>query len=433
MPYKFCIFVLLKHQDIMATINFLYRSTKDEANLILRLLFRHDGKDNVLAVNTKYTVTKHYWTKQHDIKKPKELAVVNKQHEVIEELNKIEKFVLTAFNSVIISAINKQWLQNQMDLYCNPPVPPEQLPNDLIGYFDKYLDFKKNEITPNTKKKINVIKQLLTRYVEYTKKPLNLTDVDGNFKMSFEAYCLENLYAPNTIATALKFIKTICNHAKSNGLDISVQLSNIKIKQTKVDNVYLSFDDLNKIEKTDKKKFTDSLLNARDWLIISCYTGQRISDFMRFTDKQIRVENGKSLLEFTQVKTGKNMTVPLHQKVLEILKKRKGKFPYAISDQKYNAYIKKVCEIAEIDEVVSGSKKSETEEDSGIYRKEAGTFKKWELVTSHIGRRSFATNFYGKIPTTYLIYVTGHSTEQMFLTYIGKSNKDLAMELTNYF
>ncbi|MDI6050642.1 tyrosine-type recombinase/integrase [Flavobacterium sp. XS2P24] len=417
----------------MATINFLFRSTKEEAPLTVRLLFRNNNTDYVFATNTQYVVTKHYWTKQHDIKKPKELTVVNKQHEVTEEINKIEKHVLTAFNSVSIGVVNKEWLQNQIGLYYNPPVPAEQLPNDLIGYFDKYLEFKKNEITPNTKKKINVIKQLLIRYVDYTKKPLNLTDVDGNFKMSFEAYCLENLYAPNTIATALKFIKTICNHAKSYGLDISVQLSNIKIKQTKVDSVYLTFDDLDKIEKTDKTKFTDSLLNARDWLIISCYTGQRISDFMRFTDKQIRVENGKSLLEFTQVKTGKNMTVPLHKKVLEILKKRKGKFPYAISDQKYNAYIKKVCEIAEIEEQVSGSKKSETEEDSGIYRKETGTFKKWELVTSHIGRRSFATNFYGKIPTTYLIYVTGHSTETMFLTYIGKSNKDLAMELVNYF
>lgn len=417
----------------MATINFLFRSTKEEAPLTVRLLFRNNNTDYVFATNTQYVVTKHYWTKQHDIKKPKELTVVNKQHEVTEEINKIEKHVLTAFNSVSIGVVNKEWLQNQIGLYYNPSVPAEQLPNDLIGYFDKYLEFKKNEITPNTKKKINVIKQLLIRYVDYTKKPLNLTDVDGNFKMSFEAYCLEKLYAPNTIATALKFIKTICNHAKSYGLDISVQLSNIKIKQTKVDSVYLTFDDLDKIEKTDKTKFTDSLLNARDWLIISCYTGQRISDFMRFTDKQIRVENGKSLLEFTQVKTGKNMTVPLHKKVLEILKKRKGKFPYAISDQKYNAYIKTVCQIAEIDEVVSGSKKSETEEDSGIYRKETGTFKKWELVTSHIGRRSFATNFYGKIPTTYLIYVTGHSTETMFLTYIGKSNKDLAMELVNYF
>ena len=32
-----------------------------------------------------------------------------------------------------------------------------------------------------------------------------------------------------------------------------------------------------------------------------------------------------------------------------------------------------------------------------------------------------------------MIYMTGHATETMFLTYIGKSNKDIAMELTNYF
>ncbi|MEY3500558.1 MAG: hypothetical protein RL308_2227 [Bacteroidota bacterium] len=417
----------------MATINFLYRSAREEADLVLRLLFRNEGVDYVYAANIKYPVTKHYWAKQHNIKKPKDLAVINKQHEVIQELNKVEEHVLKAFNCANISIVNKDWLQKQIALYYNPPVAPEQLPTDLINYLDKYLEFKKNDITYNTKKKINVIKQLLMRYVDYSQNPLNITDIDGNFKMSFEAYCLEKLYAPNTIATAFKFIKTICNHAKSNGLNISPQLGNIKVKQTKVDSIYLTFEELEKIEKTDKDKFTDSLLNARDWLIISCYTGQRISDFMRFTDKQIRVENGKSLLEFTQVKTGKNMTVPLHQKVLEILNKRDGKFPYAISDQKYNAYIKKVCEIAEINEVVQGSKKTETSEDSGIYRKESNDFKKYELVTSHIGRRSFATNFYGKIPTTYLIYVTGHSTEQMFLTYIGKSNKDLAMELTNYF
>jgi len=417
----------------MATINFLFRSTKEEAPLTLRLLFRHNNADYVFGSNTKLIVSKEYWTKQHNNKRIKETETLVTRNKVNDELGKIQEFVLNSFNNTDANIVDKKWLENQIHLYYNPPTAPEQLPTDLINYLDKYLEFKKNDITYNTKKKINVIKQLLMRYVDYSKKPLNLTDIDGNFKMSFEAYCLENLYAPNTIATAFKFIKTICNHAKSNGLNISSQLGNIKVKQTKVDNIYLTFEELDKIEKTEKEKFTDSLLNARDWLIISCYTGQRISDFMRFTDKQIRIENGKSLLEFTQVKTGKNMTVPLHQKVLEILKKRDGKFPYAISDQKYNAYIKKVCEIAEINEVVKGSKKSETAEDSGIYRKESNDFKKWELVTSHIGRRSFATNFYGKIPTTYLIYVTGHSTEQMFLTYIGKSNKDLAIELTNYF
>ena len=106
---------------------------------------------------------------------------------------------------------------------------------------------------------------------------------------------------------------------------------------------------------------------------------------------------------------------------------------YKISDQKYNDYIKDVCELAELNELVKGSKLVETEPKSRMFRKKTATYKKWQLVTSHIGRRSFATNFYGKIPTTYLIYVTGHSTEAMFLNYIGKSNKDLAMEMTKYF
>lgn len=416
----------------MATINFLFRSTKDEANLTLRLLFRHDGKDNVLAANTKLLVTSHYWEKQHSVK-TKNITVLNRQHDIKEELNKLEKHVLTAFNAINPNAVDKKWLQRQIDQYYNPPVKLEQLPNDLIGYFDKFLEFKGNDITANTKKKINVIKQLLMRYVEETNKPLDLMDVDGNFKLNFETYCAKNLYAPNTVATALKFIKTICNHAKSFGLAVSPQMGNIKIKHTEVPNVFLTFEELNKISNTDSSKFTVSLQNARDWLIISCYTGQRISDFMKFTDKNIRVEQGKSLLEFTQVKTKKKMTIAMHPKVLEVLNKRKGKFPPAISDQKYNNYIKKVCQIAGIDKVVNGSKKSETNEDSKIFRKEIGDFPKWELITSHIGRRSFASNFYGIIPTSYLTYQTGHSTETMFLSYIGKSNKDLALEMTKYF
>jgi len=115
------------------------------------------------------------------------------------------------------------------------------------------------------------------------------------------------------------------------------------------------------------------------------------------------------------------------------LNKRNGNFPETISDQRYNDYIKDVCEIAEINQMVKGSKLIEVTPESGKFRKVSKMYKKYELVTSHIGRRSFATNFYGTIPTTYLINVTGHSTEAMFLNYIGKSNKDLALEIANYF
>tara|TARA_B110000305_G_scaffold44287_1_gene46612 strand:- start:550 stop:810 length:261 start_codon:yes stop_codon:yes gene_type:complete len=75
------------------------------------------------------------------------------------------------------------------------------------------------------------------------------------------------------------------------------------------------------------------------------------------------------------------------------------------------------------------SKKNDTQK---IKRVE-GVYPKYDLVTSHIGGRPFATNYYGDIPTSYLLYITGHSPEVMFLNYIGKSNKKMALELTKYF
>ena len=246
-------------------------------------------------------------------------------------------------------------------------------------------------------------------------------------------YCKNEIYSQNTIQRELAIIKTFCKHARFLGIETHPQLDSLRLDKAKVEKIYLTFEDLTKIENNSKNQLTDSLDNAKDWLIISCYSGQRISDFMRFTDEQIRKEDGEYLLEFTQKKTNKLTTIPLHPKVLEILQKRNGKFPYEISDQKYNDYIKEVCKIAELNQLIFGSKNAETEPNSKVFRKKSGTYKKWELVTSHIGRRSFATNFYGKIPTTFLINMTNHSSEAMFLNYIGKSNKDLAKETFKYF
>mgnify|MGYP006081763245 FL=1 len=416
----------------MASVNFMYRSTKEKANLNLRLLYRYNSKDYVFGVKTKVEVSKYYWTKQRK-KKSKDIETTNKQTNINNELNKIENHILNAFNSVSIEIINKDWLTSQIEYYYNPPKKAETLSTELLKYFLYYIECKKTETAIVTQRKYNSTLRLLERYQKEKKVVIQIIDINENFKNQLEKYCIENNYGQNTISKFFKTIKGVCNHADYNGIETSHQLTGFKTDQHKVEKIYLTFEDLTKIENISKNQLTDSLDNAKDWLIISCYTGQRVSDFMNFTDEQIRIEKGKHLIEFTQKKTGKNMTVPLHNKVLEILKKRKGKFPYKISDQKYNDFIKTVCELAEINEPTKGSKLVETETDSKVYRKKTGMYKKYDLVTSHIGRRSFATNFYGTIPTTFLIYITGHSTESMFLNYIGKSNKDLALEITKYF
>lgn len=433
----------------MATVNFLYRSTKDKANLQIRLLYRFNDNDFVFGANTKFKTTKDYWSKDHK-RKSRDIILTNKQNEVNTELNKIENHVLNSFNAFSPDAINKDWLQNEIDHYYNPPQEAEPLPTVLLKYFDYFIECKKNEITNGTLKKYNVSKHLLQRYELDKKTAIQIIDVNEKFKLDFEKYCLKHNYAPNTISKDLRTLKTVCNHAKHNGIKTSHQLETIKTPNYKTEKIYLTFEELQKIEEIDKRRLNDNYDNAKDWLIISCYTGQRISDFMRFTKDMIRYEKNKEgvlkpFIEFTQVKTDKIMTVALHPKVIEILDKRNGNFPKVISDPKYNLYIKQVCRIAKITEKIKGSKlndlnkeeeeeeKKSKKEDVKQYRKESGMFPKWELITSHIGRRSFATNFYGTIPTTYLMNVTGHSTEVMFLNYLGKSNKDLAMGITSYF
>jgi integrase len=147
---------------------------------------------------------------------------------------------------------------------------------------------------------------------------------------------------------------------------------------------------------------------------------------MRFDIDMIRNENGVNLIEFVQQKTGKIMTLPLHKKVITILNKRGYQFPKKFTDPDYNVLIKTVCKKAKIEEIVYGGKMINK-------RKVFKEYPKHELVTSHIGRRSFATNFYGKIPTALLMSATGHTKESTFLTYVGKSNSDKAIELSKYF
>jgi integrase len=420
----------------MASINFLYRSTKEKANLNLRLLYRHNAKDYVFGAKTKVEVSKIYWSKQHK-KKSKDIEITNLQTEINGELNKIENHVLKALNSVNLESITKEWLSSQIDYYYNPQIENKETPKDLINYIDFYIDKRKEEIKINTIRKFEVLKSKLERFENNRKKQILIKEVNENFKNEFVKYFKEKLYSFSTLQRDIKHIKTLCMHANFLGIETHLHLPKLKYEvdkdKTKVEKIYLTFEDLTKIENIDKIKLSESLENAKDWLVISCYMGQRISDFMGFTKEQIRIEEGKHLLEFTQKKTDKLTIIPLHPKVLEILNKKNGNFPYRVSDQKYNDFIKTVCVLAEVNEPTKGSKMIETEKGSKIFRKQTGIYKKHELVTSHIGRRSFATNFYGKIPTTFLINITNHSSEVMFLNYIGKSNKDLAKETFKYF
>ena len=146
----------------------------------------------------------------------------------------------------------------------------------------------------------------------------------------------------------------------------------------------------------------------RDLFLIGAYTGLRFSDFTSITADNIRFNT----LHIEQQKTGKPVSIPMHPIVLNIWKKYGGQLPKVISNQKFNDYLKEVCKLAGIDSI---EQKSITK--GGMRLKKS--YKKYELVSSHTARRSFATNLYlSGFPTLSIMQITGHRTETAFMKYI---------------
>ena len=178
----------------------------------------------------------------------------------------------------------------------------------------------------------------------------------------------------------------------------------------------LSFEEIKKIENC---KVPQNLENTKKWLIIGCWIGQRVSDLLTLTPGQIRPSKNKGVyVDIFQQKTQKHITVGvINPLAIEFLT---TDFPKKMYAPKFNKQLKEVLKLAGITQMVTAQKFN-----AKMKRKETGIFPKYAIIASHDLRRSFATNFYSKIPTALLMNMTGHSRETTFLKYIGlKENRD---------
>lgn len=295
--------------------------------------------------------------------------------------------------------------------------------NSLLYYMKYYIESKKELICYSTYKRYNVFYHLLERFEGFLSKRLYIEEVNSDFMKDFILFGKDEEYSDNTIYRTIHFVKTILNFAERKGIRTCVRELEIRREKQHKEIVTLTESEITQIKLTE---VPEDLKAAKDWLLISCYTGQRFSDFICFSEKQLIQVNEKVCIGFTQQKTGKEITLPLHPVVIDIIEKNKNSFPISMDIRHYNDCIKKIAKISGLDYSLKAKKRIG-------YRVKNLLIPKWEFLTSHIGRRSFATNFYGKIPTPLLMEATGHSSEQMFLRYINPTDKDRIMNLGNYF
>jgi len=292
----------------------------------------------------------------------------------------------------------------------------------LLQSVDNFIKSRLHLITSTTHKRYLVFFRLLKRFEGYQRKYLMLDQVNSLFVQQFIAYGEAENYSVSTIHRTIHFVRTVLNFLEKRGVRTFVyELELPKVK--KINHaVSLSEDEISTIKNIEVPAH---LKAAKDWLVISCYTGQRVSDFMNFNLDMMEILDGKPCLSFTQQKTQKSILLPLHPTALIIMSNNGHRFPHKMTAQKYNEQIKEVTRLAGITTLVKVRKRKG-------FRSSDQLIPKCEAITSHIGRRSFATNFYGKIPTALLMDATGHSTEQMFQRYISNVDTERTRSLGTY-
>lgn len=268
---------------------------------------------------------------------------------------------------------------------------------------------------------INFSNQMQAFLCAQAQSQICFTALDRNTVERFTRWLLEEKkYSQNHAGRLLGTLKTLARDAQKNGIEVNPYVKHLsgfaQQSHKRVINI-LTFVDLQKIENTVLEK--KHLENVRSWLIVGFWIGQRVSDLLTLTPDQLRpAPNGGLYVDIHQQKTDKKVTVGvINPTALEILRHR---FPKKLLPQRFNKYLKIVLQKAGINEMVRGYKFN-----SLTQRKELGLFPKYHVISSHDLRRSFATNFFGKISTPILMNMTGHAKESTFMSYIGRDpNRD---------
>ncbi len=409
----------------MATIKYELLSNTENTPIYLRLSIKRGltpRRKTGLHINPKN------WSKGTGL--PKQTISDNKN--LTTDLLELKAYILKRYNDASANGleINGNWLKHNIDVHFDRINENEQseLITDAIQSLIDNAEFRKNAKggLGLSKSRINAYTSLKNIIKEYQKqKQFKVKEVNVKFAKDFLQYLLNTKnYQKSYALKKIADLKTVCYDAEIEGIEINPQLKKIDTTRPTNENIlYLNPKELEAIEKA--KLPTKALENARKWLLLGCNIGQRGGDLLNLNEDNFVTRNGYEVIELKQQKTDKNVTIPVLETTKEILATG---LPYKISIQKFNKYIKKVCELAELDEMTNGNLFDELKK-----RKIEGVYPKHELISSHVCRRSFATNLYGILPTTLIMQITAHSTEKMLLNYIGKNALDYAQQIADFY
>lgn len=304
----------------------------------------------------------------------------------------------------------------------------EQKDENVFLHFEQFCieQGNKNAWSDSTYMKWHVFRNHLMNW----KPDLKWSDFDENGLTSFIKYLREDRNHKNsTIKKLLSFLRWFLAWADQKNLLVTTDYRTFKPKfkgqeQRRV--IFLTWDELMSLWAWDA---TEKPLHGqvRDIFCFCCFTSLRYSDAVNLRWSDVKEDS----IVITAVKTAEPLEIQLNKWSRELLWKYVDEsqpddrvFPY-ISNQVVNRYLHEICKDCGINTPIHTTWYRGSERHDEVHQK-------WELVSSHCGRRTFICNALAMgISPTIVMQWTGHSDYESMKPYIGvaQDTKAAAMAL----
>lgn len=397
-------------------VRFTLFSTKEPKKpTYISLYFHYRGQRLKYSTGEKVAPEAWDFTKQ----RAKASAKFPEGTDINNTLGDLEKYTNAIFRETNFGQITPAEFAAELDRRMGFAPGPDDKPKapGLFQFIEKELLPEKQAQPRGTWKILQTVLSLLKQYAQERARALDYGGIDYAFFSDFKAWLFAEprRHSTNYAAKVVDVLKQFMRDAQRRGYHSKTDYQNFSIKKEKTTKVALSFDELEALYRLDLSGNT-RLEKVRDLFLIGAYTGLRFSDFTRIRPEHVEMIDGETILTITTQKTGQPVSIPLFPIPAALLKKYDYQTP-RISNQKMNDYLKELGQLAGmtgkmIVSNTAGGKRSEQ------------VLEKWEKLTTHVARRSFATNFYRLgLPALTLMRITGHTTERQFMQYIALDGK----------
>lgn len=296
----------------------------------------------------------------------------------------------------------------------------------LVSYIKRELTSQLEITNKGTIKNKTTMLNHVANFEKEKNYRTELKNVDRKYIMQFFNWLVEKGQINSTANTQIVKLKSFLNQAQKDGLEVNNTYKNFTVKNDDLEVIALDFKEFQLIRDLDLstqkyyefKQLRDatkigykSLERVRDIFLFGCYTGLRFSDLMELKEENIKDD----YIILSIKKTKQKQEIPLLKQALQIINKYRSPLSILpkISNQKFNQYIKLVCELANINEQIEIVRYKGANPIKKVK-------KKHELISAHTSRKTFITvSLELGMATEEVMHVSGHTSYKSFKRYVN--------------